>query len=212
MKPLARPRLPGPLLVAFGLWLGSTAGRADGLPADTSTIESLTAEQAQALVTELSVVQVPGASLQIETVYGLTTLRRCLSLKGLKSVDAEAAQAIAGYSIGPVLLDGVATLSDDAARAIAQHKGWLSLNGLTTLSDTAARALSQHNGPLSLNGLTTLPDESARSLSQHKGWLSLNGLTTLSDEAAMALGAGWIAKPFTFEHLHSVIREELSSP
>jgi|LakMenEpi03Aug12_release.lakeMendotaPanAssembly.Ray.scaffolds.fasta_scaffold47667_5 beta-lactamase regulating signal transducer with metallopeptidase domain len=166
----------------------AAAATAAAFPQDTNAIESLTAEQARTLVAELSVAQVPGVSVQIETGYGPQTMRRCLSLKGLKSVDAETAQAIAGYTIGPILLDGLPTLSDDAARALAQHKRPLSLNGLTTLSDEAARALSQHKGWLSLNGLTTLSDEAAKALGQHDGdWLYLNGLTTLSDAAAGAL-------------------------
>ncbi len=166
----------------------AAAATAAAFPQDTNAIESLTAEQARTLVAELSVAQVPGVSVQIETAYGPQTLRRCLSLKGLKSVDAETAQALAGYTIGPILLDGPPTLSDDAARAIAQHNRPLSLNGLTTLSDEAARALTQHKGWLSLNGLTTLTDEAAKALGQHDGdWLYLNGLTTLSDAAAGAL-------------------------
>jgi hypothetical protein len=86
-----------------------------------------------------------------------------------------------------VNLNRLTTLSDEAARALAQHEGWLSLNGLTTLSDEAAKALAQHQGALHLNGLATLSVEVARALAQHKGRLSLDGLTTLSDEAAQAL-------------------------
>ena len=167
----------------------AAAATAAAFPQDTNAIESLTAEQARTLVAELSVAQVPGVSVQIETGYGPQTMRRCLSLKGLKSVDAETAQAIAGYTIGPILLDGLPTLSDDAARALAQHKRPLSLNGLTTLSDEAAKALGQHDGDwLYLNGLTTLSDAAAGALAQNKcDHLFLNGLTTLSDAAARAL-------------------------
>ena len=68
---------------------------------------------------------------------------------------------------------------------MSRHKGEvLCLNGLTTLSDNAARWLGGHNGWLELDGVTTLSDVAAGALSVHKGYLSLDGLTTLSDVAA----------------------------
>jgi hypothetical protein len=38
-------------------------------------------------------------------------------------------------------LDGLPTLSNEAAQALAKHMGWLSLGGLTTLPDEAAKVL-----------------------------------------------------------------------
>jgi hypothetical protein len=83
-------------------------------------------------------------------------------------------------------LNGLTTLSDEAATALAQHKGSLSLNGLTTLSDEAAKALAQHEGELFLNGLTTLSDEAAKALAQHKGELQLGSISfSLTSDSAL---------------------------
>ena len=177
------------LLVAAVILAGSSFTRpralADTPPADPNTIESLTPEQASALVAEFQGVKV---RLEVEGL-GSRTLQQCLTLNGLKSVDAETAKALASYDVGPIFLDGLTTLSTEAAVALVRHEGVLSLNGLNTLSDQAAKVLAQHKGMLlSLNGLTTLSDEAAKGLAGHRGgMLSLNGLTTLSDEAATAL-------------------------
>jgi hypothetical protein len=180
--------------------------RADELPKDTNTIESLTVEQAKKLVEEF-----PGVTVEVEVKgLGISPCRDSLPLNSLRNLVPDVAQALAGYSRGPLilnglaaldaetakalaqqkgflLLEGLATLSADAAKSLAQHKAPLLLGGVTALSDEAAESLAQHNGPLSLNGLTTLSDEAAESLAQHNGPLSLNGLTTLSDEAAKSL-------------------------
>jgi hypothetical protein len=101
----------------------------------------------------------------------------------------EAAQALARHT-RDLSLNGLTTLSAEAAKALSQHRALgLRLNGLTTLSEEAAKALSQSKGFLSLNGLTTLPADAARALGQHQGDLSLAGLTRLSAEAAKALAA-----------------------
>ena len=47
---------------------------------------------------------------------------------------------------------------------MAKHEGRLYLNGLTTLSEKAAEALAKHEGDLSLGGLTTLSAEAAAAL------------------------------------------------
>jgi len=94
--------------------------------------------------------------VQIETAHGPQTLRRCLSLKGLKSVDAETAQAIAGYSIGPVFLDGLPTISEEAAKDLAAVESWDGhLVSLTAFSapDSVARALATRTGSLVLPSL-----------------------------------------------------------
>jgi beta-lactamase regulating signal transducer with metallopeptidase domain len=158
--------------------------RADELPKDTNQIESLTVEQAKKLVEEF-----PGVTVEIQFKgFGPYKLEKCLPVNGLKKLAPDVAQALAGYSRGALILNGLTTLSDEAAKALAQHEGSLYLYGLTTLSDDAATALAQHKSNLYLNGLTTLSDEAAAALAQHKGLqLILDGLTTLSDEAATAL-------------------------
>jgi hypothetical protein len=153
------------------------------LPADTNQIESLTVEQAKKLVKEF-----PGVTVELQLKgFGPVKLENCLPLNGITKLTPDVAQALAGYSRGPLYLNGLTTLSAEAAKALAQHKGLLFLDGLTTLSAEAATALAQHKHALLLDGLTTLSAEAAKALAQHKGDLSLGGLTTLSAEAAKAL-------------------------
>ena len=74
---------------------------------------------------------------------------------------------ITGVAVGQELpkdTNEIKTLTVQQAKALAQHKGYLSLDGLTSLTDAAAKALSQHEGDLSLDGLTTLSDEQAKAL------------------------------------------------
>ena len=103
------------------------------------------------------------------------------------------AVVMAGVAAGqelPANTYEIKSLTVEQAKALAQRKDtWLSLDGLTTLSDEAAKALAEFKGPLHLGGLTTLSDEAAKALAQHKGGLVLDGLTTLSDEAVAALRA-----------------------
>jgi mono/diheme cytochrome c family protein len=117
-------------------------------------------------------------------------------LPALKSLSPELAKALA-KTRGALVLNGLTTLSDDAAAALAndQHRGGLHLNGLTALSPDAARAVCKREGDLYLNGLTAIPDQTLKALAEHKspGYarpvVYLNGLTTLSDEGAAVLAA-----------------------
>lgn len=167
-----------------GVLLGSPA-LAEKPPADTNTIKSLTPEQARKLVQKFAGVD-GGVELGNGMSYAYST---CLPLNGLESVDAETAEALAGYTRGPLFLDGLSTISEEAATKLAQRKegGFLTLNGLTTLPEGTAKALAQYKYGLALNGLTEISADTAKALSQHENWLYLNGLTTLSDEAAKAL-------------------------
>ena len=105
----------------------------------------------------------------------------------IKDLSVEDAKRLAQDKSGRLLLNGLTTLTLDAAKELAKHEGWLSLNGLTSLSNEAAEALGEHKGYLHLDGLTKISDAAAKALARHKGELSLNGLTLLSDEAGIAL-------------------------
>ena len=59
-------------------------------------------------------------------------------------------------------------------RFLAGHEGALSFDGLTTLSDECASALAKCPHGISLDGIKTLSDQSAESLSLHDGSLWLN--------------------------------------
>jgi hypothetical protein len=75
---------------------------------------------------------------------------------------------------------------DDAGPRVARPPP--SLDGLTTLSAEAAEALGKHDHELYLRRLITLSDEAAKGIAKHKGGLNLDGLRFLSDEAAKAMG------------------------
>ncbi|MFM8272305.1 MAG: DUF1588 domain-containing protein, partial [Gemmata sp.] len=111
-----------------------------------------------------------------------------LALDGLAELSDDAAAALADHRGGTLSLNGLKNLSDAAAAALARHDGRLSLNGLATLSAAAAGALAKHPGDwLILDGLTTLTASAASALAQHPGVTSLNGLTALAPEALKAL-------------------------
>jgi hypothetical protein len=106
-------------------------------------------------------------------------------LYSLESLSDEAAKALAQHN-GDLSLDQLESLSDDAVKALAKHKRHLSL-GLRSLSDDAAEALAMHEGHLSLHLLLSLSDEAAKALAKHKGDLFLSSLDFISDEAAKTL-------------------------
>jgi hypothetical protein len=87
-------------------------------------------------------------------------------------------------------LSSFSAIHDDAAAVLSQHDGGLELDGLTSLSEVAAKALASSSaGVLSLKGLTHLPDAVANALGCFQGSvLSLDGLQSLTDAAALGLG------------------------
>ena len=63
--------------------------------------------------------------------------------------------------------------------ALSKHHSTLYLDGLTSISDAAAEALAKHHGAkrgnlLGLNGLTSLSDYAAESLAKYEGKLKLD--------------------------------------
>ena len=117
----------------------------------------------------------------------VTAVAPALETASIRTITVEDAKRLSQDRSGTLLLDGLATLSPEAARELAKYDGWLSLNGLKEISDEAAAALAQHKGALHLDGLTKISDDAAKSLAGHRGELSLNGLTAISDESARAL-------------------------
>jgi hypothetical protein len=82
---------------------------------------------------------------------------------------------------GSLELNGLLSLSVEAARELALHRGDLSLRGLTAISPAAADALTgigEHT--LDLSGLRDISDDVVEALAKHKGSLRLEGLERLS--------------------------------
>jgi hypothetical protein len=135
------PTLARLLLASACLLMAPLVVMADELPEDTNKIESLTVEQAQRLAKTF-----PG----VEVMFEGFSRPNCLPLNCLKKLDADVAQALAGYSTGPLLLNGLTTLCDEAAKALTQHKGWNGqLPNLTTLDspDSAPPSIA-HLSPI----------------------------------------------------------------
>lgn len=142
---------------------------------------------------------------------------RQIDCNGLKKLSSPAfsVAVLSRYQQGPhSTLNGVAEITDDVAKALAEYNG--NLNGLpsltslksaplaakyaaqpgdlkfaklTAISDDVAKALATHKGKLDLSGLQSLSDEAARALARHEDELLLTGLTTLSDPSVALLRA-----------------------
>ncbi len=140
---------------------------------------------------------------------------RMIDFNGLKKLSSPpfAVAVLRRYQQGPhSTLNGVAEITDDVARALAEYRGNLSgLPGLTALksaplaakyatqpgdlkfpklteiSDDVARALATHKGKLDLSGLEALSEDASKALAKHDGEVVLSGLTTLSESGAAAL-------------------------
>ena len=140
---------------------------------------------------------------------------RMIDFNGLKKLTYPplAVALLSRYHGGPhSSLAGVAQITDDVARALADYKG--NLNGLpgltsltsvplaakyasqpgdlkfaklTTVPDDVAKALASHKGKLDLSGVQSLSAEAAKALAGHEGELKLDGMKEISDEAAKAL-------------------------
>ena len=107
----------------------------------------------------------------------------------------ETAEALADYKGGMLSLNGVTSLSDEAAVALGRYLGRatvsLHLRGLRSLSYRAAVGLAKYLGryesSLDLDGLTSLSVRTARELAKCRGILHLQGVTKLSEEVQAIL-------------------------
>ncbi len=109
------------------------------------------------------------------------------SLSKYPSIEASAAQRLADHT-GFLHLDGLTTVSEEVAEALANHQGWiLSLDGLNNLTLASAEALAKYRGSLSLNGLKAINPITAKSLANCEGGLYLDGIENITVETATAL-------------------------
>ena len=132
----------------------------------------------------------------------VTAVAPALETASIRTITVEDAKRLSQDRSGTLLLDGLTTLSPEAARELAKYDGWLSLNGLKEISDEAAVALGQHKGVLHLNGLTKVSDGAANALAGHRGaagvYLCGDHLWSASIEGAIISGlraADAILKP-----------------
>ena len=105
----------------------------------------------------------------------LSTKAGHLDLSGLRNITPEIADLLATHC-GGLCLDGIQDITEPIAVSLAKYSGgFLSLNGLTSLSDALATALALHKGLLSLQGITDLSDEACAQLTRRCGFLSVSG-------------------------------------
>ena len=167
-------------------------------------LESLSDVAVKALKALITRDKVTDEFMRFRTRWNLTTLSpvgaaafvnrsakdEIISFDGLTTISDATAKALAQHN-GDLCLDGLTTLSDAAAKALAQHKGGsLRLDGLESLSGVAAKALAQHKEHLSLNGIKNLSDVAAKAFAQHKGNLSFNNLSNKSQRRLEAAKKG----------------------
>lgn len=116
-------------------------------------------------------------------------------LSGLTRLLPGTVAALADYKGGIINLDGVTSLSDEAAAELGKYLGRakvsLHLCGLTSLSDSAAVWLAKYLGrfesSLYLDGLTSLSVRAARELAKCQGILQLQGVARPSEEVLAIL-------------------------
>jgi len=126
-----------------------------------------------------------------------------LHLNGLRSLSVEAARELAAYQ-GTLWLGGLRELTPSIAAALGEFRPLdrldrLCLNGLRSLSPEAARNLAPIEATLCLDGLTSISPELAEALVDVKGRIHLYGVRSISCEAAailfsrldVHLGPGW---------------------
>jgi hypothetical protein len=206
-------------LFVSGMLLGIAPVRADELPADTNKIESLTPERARKLATEFSGVSVAvgiggnsPANPRPRSGFGVTE-SRCLPLNGLKSIDKETAKELAGYSRGPLLLDGLTTLDADTATALVEFKHRLYLDGLTTLDAETAKGFANVMF-LNLAGLSALDARTAKVLAASPKWNGqLPKITTLDtpDSVVVAKALATRKGPLSLPSLKKISPKTLSA-
>jgi hypothetical protein len=119
-----------------------------------------------------------------------------LRLGGLTTITESAAQILSGYYKGKYSGDtltfaSLSEIEDGALKQLVKYKGHLGLPGLKTISDTAAKILAEHRGShLDLGGLKTLSAPAAKALAGYKGFDSVcktKGQISLGKEAAKVL-------------------------
>ena len=117
-----------------------------------------------------------------------------LYLNGLTTIPIEVLKSLTehkspGYARPVVYLDGLTSLTDEAAAILASWPKWSGeLPALPSLSEKIATALAaspRWDGKLP--AVRMIPVEVAQALAQRRGDLSLDSLTTLADDGAAAL-------------------------
>lgn len=113
----------------------------------------------------------------------------CLPLRGLHMLDADTAEQLAAYTHGPLLLDGLKSLSPQIAAALLTEDApySLSLDGLVSLDTPTADVLGNAGRDLSFDALTSINFEVAKELAKTKGRVAMPSLARVSARTYLTL-------------------------
>lgn len=107
--------------------------------------------------------------LSVAAAKGLVKSPYALHLNGLKSLSAELADALRLHKGGQIQLNGLSTLTLEAAMALTKRGRFisskaLSMDGLKSTSDDVAKCLAKTGWSLSLKGIVELSNAAADEL------------------------------------------------
>ena len=117
------------------------------------------------------------SEIGVEEAKIISASKAFISLKGLTELNIDVARALAHCTISPLALpddipelnlDGVAELSEDVAKVLANQIRDLVLGGIKELSHAVAKILVTHKGPVSLLGLQKADPETWALLREHE--------------------------------------------
>jgi len=127
------------------------------------------------------------AGLDLEAARALSKYPGCLIL-GCPTLTPEAAQALVQKNGYTLTLSRLTELPADLAAALSESPGDLCLPAVESLSPEAAKAIAKHRGDvLALNGVRSMSPEVAEGLAGHRGTLALYGLKRASQDVLDAL-------------------------
>lgn len=160
-----------------------------------SVLESVTVEQARALVTKaraeskFGILQLSRVrELSPEAARELAEFRGDTLMLGIRTLAPETAVELAKSRAANVWLHGVTSVSPETAEALVKLRGHLVMTGLTELDSVPlAEKLADRPGALSLPWLKSITPEVARALGKNRQSLTLAGLTRISPEAQAQL-------------------------
>ncbi len=145
-------------------------------------LESISSEVAEILGQHRRGIDLSGIK---ELVYGvaagLAKNKEELNLSGLKLLSSEAAKGLGEFRCSYLKLNGLETLSPDAAASIAKCNA-LELNGLTDISNETILALSKNKGGIFLEGIKKLTPENAKIFADHEGEIWFTGMTEFTPD------------------------------
>lgn len=145
-------------------------------------LESISSDIAEILGQHSRGIDLSGIKeLDYKVATGLAKNKEELNLSGLKLLSSEAAKGLGEFGCSYLKLNGLETLSPDAAASIVKCNV-LELNGLTDISNETILALNKNKGGIFLEGIKQLTPEKAKIFADNKGEIWFTGMTEFSPD------------------------------